>query len=555
MSTSQPSLTPTLADVLNTVPEMKVARQARSNMASGIRTVCRVLDRRPSDVPIHAPTYRRLIGAASFGAVGVTRLRWKNARSETTRAIRLSGLSSDQVPEVAPLSYEWESVSLRAGSATERSVLRRFGRHCCFLGVGPRQVDDTTLEAFQRYLDRHQLSKTPQRTIKDVTRCWNRYVASEPTTGTKRLVGLKKSDNGYSLPWDSFPRSFCEDAEAFKRDSLAPKIFSQMHERKPVRESTATQRHRMIRRLASAAVHSGVPIDELSDLGALVHPRRLKRGLEYMVDRNGGTPNTQVFDMTLLAYVIAVHWSGLDEDEVHQIRIWLSKVRQKPRGMTEKNRERLRQFTSDKVIATVLRLPDTLVENAQARPVDTRSALIVQNAVAIGLLLVAPVRLANLCNLDRKKHFQHAFSVEKRRYHLVIPAEEVKNDIDLEHPIPRWLMNIIELYMEKYQPLLSGDSSSSLLFPGRKHAAKTTSGLYQNITGTIYREIGLKMNPHLFRHFSAYLFLRANPGHYESVRQLLGHKNIQTTIEFYASFETTEAMHRYNEILTNHRSS
>ena len=69
----------------------------------------------------------------------------------------------------------------------------------------------------------------------------------------------------------------------------------------------------------------------------------------------------------------------------------------------------------------------------------------------------------------------------------------------------------------------------------------------------VYKELGLRVNPHLFRHLCAFLFLKAHPGHYESVRQLLGHKNIQTTTNFYAGFETDEAMHRFNKVIDGFR--
>jgi integrase len=42
------------------------------------------------------------------------------------------------------------------------------------------------------------------------------------------------------------------------------------------------------------------------------------------------------------------------------------------------------------------------------------------------------------------------------------------------------------------------------------------------------RHTSLEMNVHLFRHFAAYLYLKANPGHYEPVRHLLAHKDIAT---------------------------
>ena len=54
------------------------------------------------------------------------------------------------------------------------------------------------------------------------------------------------------------------------------------------------------------------------------------------------------------------------------------------------------------------------------------------------------------------------------------------------------------------------------------------------------------MPAHRFRHAVAKIFLDRNPGQYEVVRQLLGHKNIKTTIEFYAGAEGAAAARHYS---------
>lgn len=114
-------------------------------------------------------------------------------------------------------------------------------------------------------------------------------------------------------------------------------------------------------------------------------------------------------------------------------------------------------------------------------------------------------------------------------------------------------MEMIDFYLERYQPLLCSPASS-LLFPSlRGSGAMSDNGLRTALIRFVEREIGLTINPHLFRHLSALIFLRTNPGQYESVRQLLGHKNIQTTIEHYASFDNDEAMQRYTDIVTDLR--
>lgn len=168
---------PSFADVLALIPEMPVQQQVRHNLASAIRSVCRVVDRMPQFVPLHAPSYRKLIGNAAPGAVGMSSSRWRNVRSDVNRAIRLSGLSVNVAPEQVPLTDDWEAVALMGHHPTERSGLRRFGRFCCSLQLTPEAVDDDVVARFYEYLDLNQLSKTPERTIKDVIRIWNRFVA------------------------------------------------------------------------------------------------------------------------------------------------------------------------------------------------------------------------------------------------------------------------------------------------------------------------------------------------------------------------------------------
>ena len=60
----------------------------------------------------------------------------------------------------------------------------------------------------------------------------------------------------------------------------------------------------------------------------------------------------------------------------------------------------------------------------------------------------------------------------------------------------------------------------------------------EQIQATIRRETGLVMHVHLFRHLAGKLSLRMDPGNYEQVRRLLGHRTIDTTTIFYTGFAT-----------------
>ena len=54
---------------------------------------------------------------------------------------------------------------------------------------------------------------------------------------------------------------------------------------------------------------------------------------------------------------------------------------------------------------------------------------------------------------------------------------------------------------------------------------------------------------HQFRHAAAAIYLKDHPGEYEIVRQLLGHRNIQTTMNFYVGLNMIQASELFSEII------
>ena len=57
------------------------------------------------------------------------------------------------------------------------------------------------------------------------------------------------------------------------------------------------------------------------------------------------------------------------------------------------------------------------------------------------------------------------------------------------------------------------------------------------------------MTVHQFRHAAAAIILKNNPGNYELVRRVLGHRNQQTTISFYCGLETTQASIIFGDLI------
>ena len=136
--------------------------------------------------------------------------------------------------------------------------------------------------------------------------------------------------------------------------------------------------------------------------------------------------------------------------------------------------------------------------------------------------------------------------------HLVIPAGEVKNKNPLEFELPPDVIRLLELYVQKFRPLLVTDSSS-YLFPARQGGAKTPAQLAEQIKRAIKLGTGLTVNAHLFRHICAYLFLKAHPGEYETVRLLLGHSSLAVTVRAYCGLERDDAVRRYDRLIETYR--
>ena len=83
----------------------------------------------------------------------------------------------------------------------------------------------------------------------------------------------------------------------------------------------------------------------------------------------------------------------------------------------------------------------------------------------------------------------------------------------------------------------------------------TPQGLREAIKGAMAEYVGVVLTPHQFRHLAAERFLDAYPGHYEALRQLLGHKSVATTIRSYCRKENKAATRCFDALITDRRTT
>ena len=171
-----------------------------------------------------------------------------------------------------------------------------------------------------------------------------------------------------------------------------------------------------------------------------------------------------------------------------------------------------------------------------------------QLAVAIAILTVAPVRLANL-NMIRLGTNLIKPGGSASQYWLVFPDHDVKNRVKLEHRLPDHVTQLIDEYVREFWPALLRGRNDDFLFSGKSRGSKNRLIFSRQITERIAKATGLRITVHQFRHAAGALILRARPGEYQLVRQLLGHRSIQTTMNAYVGLDSIQASEIYGNIV------
>ena len=221
--------------------------------------------------------------------------------------------------------------------------------------------------------------------------------------------------------------------------------------------------------------------------------------------------------------------------------------------MTEKNRATLRMFEDPEVVARFDSLPARVWSKAPSlEDLKIASAVRLQIALAVELLTIAPVRIANLASININRHIIDRGHGRHRSVHLFFPKAEVKNVVELEFQLQSSTIALLDRYLRDVRPRLLR-APSPWLFPGEGDAHKVKTLLGEQIADLIETEVGVRVTAHQFRHLAGFLFLKANPGAHEIVRQLLGHRSIATTLSFYAGMEAAEAVRHFDRHVEQRR--
>ena len=545
----------TLRDVLEKIEaDANLPVQRRRNICSSMRTLAKHANRDPVGIPAHAVYLRDLFKRLHPEQCGLTAKRIGNIKSDLLFALRRVGCIHQGHSYMAPFTPEWQELWDRAACANPLGrYLSRLMHFCGAIGVAPDEVDDTVSDRFLKALEEESFVRDPRKTHRDSCKLWNKAVGLVPGWPPHELSPPRYRKT-YTYPWDTFPKDFRDEVEALFARWAVTNILDDQGPMKPLKPKTLSSRRYRLRQIASALVHQGTHIEDITYLAQLVEIDTAKSALTFFLDRNGGKTSSQIHGLAVIIKVIAKHWVGVDEGHLASLGDICRRLDPGNTGLTAKNRERLRQFDDSRNVGLLLDFPRRQVEAVRHRDRGLRGdAVAVQIALAVELLLMAPIRAENLVNLSIDRHIQRSRTGRDGIVHLVIPGAEVKNGEPLEFPLPKSTVALMDIYMKDYQHRLV-DRPSPLLFPGRKGKPKTRELFGDQVSKHVFKATGLRVNLHLFRHIAAKLYLDRNPGGYEVCRRVLGHRSMETTTRFYAGMETAAASRHFDEEILKLRS-
>jgi integrase len=527
-----------------------LSKNTKRHWVCSLRQIANWLDRPFEMVPARWTSIRMPVGQLHHARVGVTAKTVANHKSNVASALRWFGKEHHVSPRGVALSADW--ATLRDGIDDDGCRRRLYGlmRYCSGRGLEPTAVDDAVLGDYLRY--RAETTSLAASTVahRSIARTWNK--CADAAIGSRQRLTEPAITASEEPAWEEFPEGLRRDVETHLAGlGRMRKINGKRHP--PCSPKTIKTRRAELVAVARMAVKIGTPIENLKSLAVLVHPDVAEPVLDAYWKKNGKEPKVYTIDLGWKLLSLAKQ-IGLDEAAIERLDdIRASLEEHRHGGLTGKNLNLIRQVLSEGIWSEVVSLPSALMRQARADQAHApvKAAVTAQLAVAIAILSFAPVRLSNLVSIELEKNLIKPGGPTSP-FWLTFPHYDVKNRVDLNFTFGEDLTRLIDEYIHDFRPTLVRGFNAAWLFPGVAGEPKTANMFSTQIKERIQKATGVQMTVHQFRHACAAIYLKHRPGQYETVKRLLGHRNIQTTINFYCGLETTQANEAFGKIIREH---
>jgi integrase len=542
---------PSMADVLKAIEAAADLSPGRkTHWSCSVRQICVGIGRPPESIPGRWSGVNAALQRLHHAHLGCNPKTLSNHKANVKACLAWFAGIRNLPKRGAVLSPVWAALWARIPDRPRRQRLSGPVRFASAKDLAPDGINEEVFEDYMQYRAATTALAADNAARRRIARAWNTCVDEIPQWPRQRLLeppvkSLTK------VPWESFPEKLRQQIETYLEGFKKVRRGIRGKRIRPSKQVTIDTRRRELQAFARMAVKQGYPTASLESLADLLDPDLVEEVLNAYWEASGEEPRKWTIELAWKLLSVARETKCLPESDIaklEEIRAALEEHRDG--GITEKNLNVIRAVLTEGVWDKVVRLPRAMMVQARRdrHTAPMKAAVNASIAVAIAIESIAPVRLNNLIKIKLDENLIKPGGLDGP-YWLVFPKEDVKNRVQLQHKILPEIGELIDEYINDYRPILLRRFNTPWLFSGENGGVKTSRTLSLQITNRVFEATGLRLTVHQFRHAAAAIFIKAFPGQYERARQLLGHKNISTTMRFYVALETTFANEAFNDII------
>ena len=528
--------------------QSNLSESRRRDLRSAVKRVAHLLGHAPAAIPLAMGTIGDGLRNVNPIAIGMTPKRFANIRSDFVAAVKASGLAPVKIESKAALSPEWRQLFARLSGRRANLGLSRLGHYASAKGIQPEGVNDEIIDGLMAAVREGSLHRNPKALHRQVTLIWNE-AARDPELGLNPVTVPSFRGPPKRVDLSLLPSSFVEDRDSYLSWCAVTDPFAVDARSRPLAARTLKLSRDQIHAAVTALVKSGTKPEGIRSLADLVTASNFKSILRQRLADAGGQQKSFNFYLARALVRIAREWIKVDASALAELKRLASKLKAPKRELTPKNKACLRQFDDPAAKVRLVKLSEQLCQEVKSKKDEKpnfRTLAKAHAALAMGILMYLPVRPENLWELEFDKHlFVRTEPGATSTFEL--DSEEVKNDADLGFDIPTHLAKMLHEYRDRIAPKHIGHRPRRV-FVNLDGTPKSQATVSYLISSYARRRAGIVITPQQFRHLSAKNMLDANPGNFEGVKQLLGHKNIKTTM-IYAGINSRRAARHHQSLI------
>jgi len=545
----------TLAEALSFVESGGMRAPRRDRVRKAVGALCRAMGCEPQDIGTDAPSLRAAFDSINPRAHGIDGISLHGHRvSLATALTRLGAIDAVEVNR-ARAHPDWRPLmtALRPHKYL-LSVLTPFANWCAANNVAPAEVDSRTVETFVHWLRERTIHSCRPDLERRLPGVWNkagRRIEAWP----RQQLEVDADWVRRPLPdWSHLSPGFRDDLKHYLEFRAAPGLRDNPSRAPltPLSKTSLRTHFVYLRRAASILVRHGYRPGDIASLADLLEPAAFRTVLRHFHAKARDGPSPYAKQVANILLQAARYHAGISPERLTQLEHMAAKLPTPRQELTAQSRTVLRRLESPRLRRKLLGLPEALMEavkeelgGGKLRYVDA------QIAVAIDMLLVAPLTASLLAALNWRRHFREADDGSDRLTIRIDPDAERANRKTLIYELPGEVSDRVRWYRSHVLPKLHADGDGNL-FVLAGGAPKARATLLLQLRQVIEAHMGFNITTTQFRHFAANLLLERNPEDFESLRALLGYAG-RTTVLRYAELARRVAGREYSDFVVRKR--